>query len=89
MSRPLRIEYPNAFYHVMNRGAGRKNIYLVDEDYGMFLEAVKESSKLFDIRIVSFCLMPNHYHLLLQTPKANLSRAMRHLNGVFTQRFNR
>lgn len=89
MSRPLRIEYPNAFYHVMNRGAGRQAIYLIDEDYEIFLEAVKETSRFFGIRIISYCLMPNHYHLLLQTPKANLSRAMRHLNGVYTQRFNR
>ena len=89
MSRPLRIEYPNAFYHVMNRGAGRQSVYLVDDDYGMFLEAVKESSKFFDIRVICYCLMPNHYHLLIQTPKANLSRAMRYLNGVYTQRFNR
>ena len=89
MSRSLRIEYPNAFYHVMNRGAGRQAVYLIDDDYEMFLEAVKESSKFFGIRIVAYCLMPNHYHLLLQTPKANLSRAMRHLNGVYTQRFNR
>lgn len=89
MSRPLRIEYPNAFYHVMNRGLNRQAIYLIDDDYEMFLEAVMESSRFFDIRIISYCLMPNHYHLLLQTPKANLSRAMRHLNGVYTQRFNR
>jgi len=89
MSRPLRIEYPNAFYHVMNRGAGRQAIYLIDDDYGMFLEAVKESAKFFDIHVICYCLMPNHYHLLIQTPKANLSRAMRHLNGVYTQRFNR
>ena len=89
MARPLRIEYPNAFYHVMNRGAGRQAIYLIDDDYKIFLEAVKESAKFFDIRIICYCLMPNHYHLLIQTPKANLSRAMRHLNGVYTQRFNR
>lgn len=89
MSRPLRIEYPNAFYHVMNRGLNRQAICLIDDDYEMFLQAVKESSKFFDIRILSYCLMPNHYHLLIQTPKANLSRAMRHLNGVYTQRFNR
>lgn len=89
MSRPLRIEYPNAFYHVMNRGAGRQKIYLIDDDYKIFLEAIKESSRFFDIRLISYCLMPNHYHLLIQTPKANLSRAMRHLNGVYTQRFNR
>ena len=89
MSSPLRIEYSNAFYHVMNRGAGRQKIYLIDDDYDMFLEAVKESARFFNVRILSYCLMPNHYHLLIQTPKANLSRAMRHLNGVYTQRFNR
>ena len=89
MSRPLRIEYPNAFYHVMNRGAGRQAICLGDNDYKMFLEVLKESSRFFGIRIISYCVMPNHYHLLIQTPKANLSRAMRHLNGVYTQRFNR
>ncbi len=73
----------------MNRGAGRQAIYQIDDDYEIFLEALKESSRFFDIRIISYCLMPNHYHLLVQTPKANLSRAMRHLNGVYTQRFNR
>ncbi len=89
MSRPLRIEYPNAFYHVMNRGAGRQATYLNDDDYQVFLETLKETSKFFGIKVLSYCLMPNHYHLLLTTPKANLSRAMRHLNGVYTQRFNR
>ena len=89
MSRPLRIEYPNAFYHVMNRGSGRQAIYLVDDDYEMFLEAVKEACRFFGLRILAYSLMPNHYHLLIQAPKANLSRAMRHLNGVYTQRFNR
>ena len=89
MSRPLRIEYPNAFYHVMNRGLSRKDIYLIDDDRQVFLETLKEASKLFGLRIICYCLMPNHYHLLIQTPKPNLSRAMRHLNGIYTQRFNR
>ena len=89
MSRPLRIEYSNAFYHAMNRGASRREIFLVGDDYKIFLETLKETSKIFGIRIISYCLMPNHYHLLIQTPNANLSRAMRHLNGVYTQRFNR
>ncbi len=89
MARPLRIEYPNAVYHVMNRGLSRQDIYRTNDDYKVFLETLKESSKLFNTRIISYCLMPNHYHLLIQTPKANLSRAMRHLNGVYTQRFNR
>lgn len=89
MSRPLRIEYPNAYYHVMNRGLNRQSIFLNDDDYDIFLETVKETAHLFGIKIISFALMPNHYHLLLTTPKANLSRAMRHLNGVYTQRHNR
>ena len=89
MARPLRIQYPNAVYHVMNRGLGRQRIYLIDDDYGLFLEAVKEVSWIFNIRIIAFALLPNHYHLLIQTPRANLSRAMRHLNGVYTQRFNK
>ena len=89
MSRPLRIQYPNAFYHVMNRGLGRQRIFLNDDDYQIFLETLKESCCYFDTRILSYALMPNHYHLLVQTPKANLDRAMRHLNGVYTQRFNR
>lgn len=88
MSRALRIEYPNAFYHVMSRGNNRQIIYL-DDDYGMFLETVKECSKFFGIKIIAYALMPNHYHLLINTPKPNLSRSMRHLNGVYTQRFNR
>ena len=89
MARPLRIQYPNAWYHVMNRGNARAPIYLIDDDYGIFLEVLKESCKFFHVYISAYCLMPNHYHLLLTTPKGNLSRFMRHLNGVYTQRFNR
>ena len=89
MARPLRIQYPNAMYHAMNRGLGRQRIFLFDDDYGVFLETIKETSWIFDIRVIAYCLMSNHYHLLIQTPKGNLSRAMRHLNGVYTQRFNR
>jgi len=89
MARPLRIQYSNAFYHVMNRGLGRQRIFLNEDDYAIFLETLKESSRYFNIRILAYALMPNHYHLLIQTPKANLDRAMRHLNGVYTQRFNR
>ena len=89
MARPLRIEYPNAFYHVMSRGLNRQAIYLKNDDCEIFLDTLKETCRLFGIRTLSYCLMPNHYHLLLTTPQANLSRAMRHLNGVYTQRFNR
>lgn len=89
MSRPLRIEYPNAWYHVMNRGRRYENIFESVSDYYLFIHVLKEAGELFDFRVSSYCLMPNHYHLLVQTPNANLSRCMRHVNGVYTQRFNR
>ena len=89
ISRPLRIVYPGAYYHVMNRGLSRADIFRIDDDYEMFLEALKESSKFFDVKIIAYCLMTNHYHLLLTTPKGNLPRFMRHASGVYTQRFNR
>ncbi len=89
MSRPLRIEYKNAFYHIMNRGRRREKIFLDDGDCYLFLSVLAEVVKIFDIKIYSYCLMPNHYHLLISVPKANLSRAMRHINGVYTQKINR
>ena len=89
MSRPLRIEYPGAWYHIMNRGRRSEKIFIDKNDYRMFLDILKEVRELWNINIAAYCLMPNHYHLLIQTPDANLSRAMRHLNGVYTQRFNK
>lgn len=89
MSRPLRIEYPGAWYHVMNRGAGRKAIFGHDAYHVLFLELLREIVEMFKVEIHAYCLMGNHYHLLVKTPNGNLSRAMRHLNGVYTQRHNR
>lgn len=89
MSRPLRIEYPNAWYHVMNRGRRHEKVFQTKQDYYTFIRCLKEASELFGLHISAYCLMPNHYHLLVQTPHANLSRCMRHINGVYTQRFNR
>lgn len=89
MSRPLRIEYPGAWYHVMNRGRNRGLIYSCREDYLLFLETIGEACRLYNVSLSSYCLMSNHYHLLVQTPEGNLSRFMRHLNGVYTQRYNR
>ncbi|KKL79023.1 hypothetical protein LCGC14_2018970 [marine sediment metagenome] len=88
MSRPLRIEYPDAWYHVMNRGRRAEDIFSDEQDYVMFTKLLKETSEMWNIRIAAFCLMPNHYHMLVQTPEANISRGMRHLNGVYTQRYN-
>ena len=89
MARPLRIEYPGAWYHVMNRGRRGENVFADSNDYEAFIVLLQESAKMFDLRVSAFCLMSNHYHLLVQTPSGNLSRAMRHVNGVYTQRFNR
>ncbi len=89
MSRPLRIEYPGAVYHVMNRGLNQNLIFLDKKDYELFLSTLEEACRMFDVVVYSYCLMPNHYHLLIRTPSGNLSRFMRHLNGVYTQRFNR
>lgn len=89
MARPLRIAYENAWYHVMNRGRQRQKIYRCEEDYRHFLDILQETVKIFDLRIAAFCLMSNHYHLLLMTPRANLSRCMRHINSLYTQYYNR
>ncbi|GEM_PF-9946 len=89
MSRPLRIEYPGAWYHVMNRGTNKQNIFLDNFDYKNFLSLLSDCRQLWNLEIHAYALMPNHYHLLLKTPQGDLSRPMRHLNGVYTQRFNR
>ncbi|MEE9537514.1 MAG: transposase [Desulfobacterales bacterium] len=89
MTRPLRIEYPGAWYHVMNRGRRNETIFSGQKDYHRFIDLLIESCELWNIRIGAYCLMPNHYHLLIQTPNANLSRCMRHINAVYTQRYNR
>ncbi len=88
MARPLRIEFPNAWYHVMNRGAKRAPIYHTDNDRTAFLNILSDVVETFHIEIHAYCLMGNHYHLLVKTPQGNLGQAMRHLNGVYTQRFN-
>jgi len=67
---------------VMNRGRRSEEIFTESKDYDLFLELLKESSELFNIKIAAYCMMPNPYHLLLQTPDGNLSRCMRQINGV-------
>lgn len=88
MPRPLRIEYEGAWYHVMNRGANFQPIYLTDYHRKLFKLCLKEVTEKIDIEVHAYCLMDNHYHLLIRTPYANLSKAMRYLDGVYTQRFN-
>ena len=89
MSRPLRIQFPGAVYHVMNRGAARQPIFTDDRDRHAFLDTIAEAFRFWGIEVFAYCLMVNHYHLCLRTPKGNLSRVMRHVDGIYTQRFNR
>jgi REP element-mobilizing transposase RayT len=89
MSRPLRIEYPGAWYHVMNRGRRSENLFSDKHDYLMFIDLLIEISEMWNANIAAYCLMTDHYHILLQTPDGNISRCMRHLNSVYTQRYNR
>ena len=89
MSRPLRIEYPGAYYHVMNRGLTGQRAVVSETDYKGFLAVIEDAWRRWGIRVFSYCLMNTHYHLCLQTPHGNLQRVMRHIDGVYTQRFNR
>ncbi len=88
MSRPLRIQYPNAWYHVMNRARRGQDLFADKKDMGLFLDLLQETTTLFNLKVSAYCLMPTHYHLLVQTPDANLARCMRHINGIYTQRYN-
>lgn len=89
MARPLRLEFAGALYHVTSRGDGQDDIYLDDADREAFLEVLSEVCGRFNWIVHAYCLMTNHYHLLIETPDANLSQGMRQLNGVYTQFFNR
>ncbi len=88
MSRPLRIQYPGAWYHIMNRGGQHRNIFSDDNDRMEFLRLLRESIEMWEIEVHAYSLMNTHYHLLIHTPLGNLSRAMRHIDGVYTQRYN-
>ena len=89
MSRPLRIEFPDALYHVTARGDRRENIFEDDQDRRQFLLVLGQIIARFNWICYAWCLMDNHYHLLIQTPDGNLSKGMRQLNGVYTQSSNR
>lgn len=89
MSRPLRIQFPGALYHVTSRGDGREAIYRDDRDRVAFLSVLAQVCERSRWSCHGYCLMTNHYHLLVETPGANLASGMRQLNGVYSQRFNR
>jgi len=89
MVRPMRIEFPGAVYHVTSRGDRREPIFVDDEDRQGLLGVVAQALSRFDAEALSYCWMGNHYHFVLHTRQANLSLLMRHINGVYTQSFNR
>ena len=89
MARPLRIEYPGALYHFTSRGNARADIVGDDGDRQIFVDTLSATVDRFGWLCHAWCLMDNHYHVLVETPAPNLSRGMRQLNGVFTQRLNR
>ena len=89
MTRPLRLEFPGAIYHLTNRGNARQDIFADDDDRERFLTILADSVRRFNWICHAYCLMGNHYHLLMETLDPNVSRGMRQLNGMYTQAFNR
>lgn len=89
MARPLRLEFAGALYHITSRGNERRAIYWEDDDFSSFLTLLGQVCQQFNWVVHAYCLMSNHYHLLLETPDANLSKGMRQLNGMYTQWVNR
>jgi len=88
MGRPLRISYPGAFYHVTSRGNERRSIYQTKQDFEKFMGYLESATERYGARIHCFCLMTNHYHLLLETPRGNLPVILHHLNTSYTNYFN-
>jgi REP element-mobilizing transposase RayT len=88
MGRPLRIEYPGAFYHVTSRGNEKKDVFRSQKDREKFLSYLESATERYGATVHVYCLMSNHYHLLLETPQGNLSQIMRHINGAYTNYFN-
>ena len=89
MTRPLRLEFPGAVYHITARGDAQEDIFLDDSDRTSFLDLLAREVRQQRWQLYAYCLMDNHYHLLLETPEPNLVAGMRRLNGVYTQAFNR
>jgi putative transposase len=88
MAREWRIEYEGALYHVLSRGNERRNIFVDDKDRNLFLDTAGEMSQRFEVDIGAYVLMDNHYHLLMRTRRANLSKSMQWLGATYTKRFN-
>ena len=88
MARQLRINYPGAFYHVTSRGNEQKAVFKNKRDREKFLEYLETATLRYNVVVYVYCLMDNHYHILLETPLGNLPQIMRHINGAYTTYFN-
>lgn len=88
MSRPLRIQFPGAWYHVMNRGVNREKLFFNSEHKYSFFNLLNETKKIYGIEIHAYCLMSNHYHLIIHTPRGNISHAMKYLNSNYARLVN-
>ncbi len=88
MVRPLRVQFPGAFYHVTSRGNEKRNVFYDENDREIFLENFGEVCMSYNWCCYAYCLMDNHYHLFIETIDATLAQGMRDLNGIYTQRFN-
>jgi len=89
MARPLRVDFPGAVYHVTSRGNRREDIFVDDKDKRGLLAVVARALLRFDAEALAYCLMGDHYHIVLHTRRGNQSLLMRHINGVCTQTYNR
>ena len=89
MARPLRLEFPGGIYHITSRGDRQEAIYEDDADRQQWLDILSRVCERCNWRVHAYCLMGNHYHIVLETADGNLSKGMRQLNGVYTQYFNR
>src|SRR5947199_10523576 len=89
MARKLRLQYPGAIYHVMNRGDRRDAIFADDDDRRLLLQTLGEACQKTDWEIHAWCWMSNHFHLVIETPRGNLADGMKWLLGTYTSRFNR
>jgi len=88
MGRPRRIQFEGAFYHIYNRGVEKRPIFIEERDHKAFLQFLAEAVPEFHLRLIAYCLMENHYHLFLQTLKANLQSAMKYIQGRYAQYVN-
>ena len=89
MARPLRIEYPDAVYHVSNHGLDKQRVFLSAKYYEAFLEGLEDACCRLNVEVHAYCLLKDGYHLVVKTPEANLSRFMRQVDGLYTQQYQK